>query len=42
MGKWIAGVTETLGFLVSYLVDGVGIAVSILLAVTAIDYATGK
>ncbi|WP_313892454.1 phage holin family protein [Psychrobacillus sp.] len=41
MERWIAGVTGTVGFLVSYLVDGVGIAVAILLAVMAIDYATG-
>ncbi len=39
--KWIAGITGTVGFLVSYLVNGVGIAVAILLAVLAIDYATG-
>lgn len=41
MEKWIAGITGTVGFLISYLVDGVGIAVAILLAVMAIDYATG-
>ncbi|MBK3495331.1 phage holin family protein [Viridibacillus sp. YIM B01967] len=41
MEKWIAGITGTVGFLVSYLVDGVGMAVSILLAVMALDYATG-
>ncbi|OMC83618.1 hypothetical protein BK128_18080 [Viridibacillus sp. FSL H7-0596] len=41
MEKWIATFTGTVGFLISYLVDGVGMAVSILLAVMALDYATG-
>ncbi|MFJ9462159.1 phage holin family protein [Viridibacillus arvi] len=41
MEKWIATITGTIGFLVSYLVDGVGLAVTILLAVMALDYATG-
>ncbi|MGE7624625.1 hypothetical protein ACQKMD_16675 [Viridibacillus sp. NPDC096237] len=41
MEKWIATTTGTIGFLVSYLVDGVGLAVTILLAVLALDYATG-
>ncbi|MGE7932104.1 phage holin family protein [Viridibacillus arvi] len=41
MEKWIATITGTVGFLVSYLVDGVGLAVTILLAVMALDYATG-
>jgi len=41
MEKWIATVTGTIGFLISFLVDGVGIAVTILLAVMTIDYITG-
>lgn len=41
MEKWIAGVIGSTGFLVSFIVDGVGIAVAILIAVMAIDYATG-
>ncbi|OMC81840.1 hypothetical protein BK128_21460 [Viridibacillus sp. FSL H7-0596] len=41
MEKWIATITGTVGFLISYLIDGVGLAVTILLAVMALDYATG-
>lgn len=41
MEKWIASITGTVGFLVSYLIDGVGLAVTILLAIMLIDYATG-
>lgn len=40
MEKWIAKITGVIGFLVSYLVDGLGLAVTILLAVMALDYAT--
>lgn len=41
MEKWIASITGTVGFLISYLIDGVGLAVTILLAIMLIDYATG-
>lgn len=41
MDKWIAGVIGVIGGLVSYAVEGLGIAVSILIVLMAIDYATG-
>lgn len=41
MEKWIAGVIGVIGGLVSYAVEGLGIAVSILIVLMAIDYATG-
>lgn len=39
--KGIASVVGTVGACVSYLVDGLGLAVAVLLLVMAIDYATG-
>lgn len=41
MEKWIAGVTGVVGALISYAVDGLGMAVTILIVMMAIDYATG-
>lgn len=41
MEKWIAGISGVIGGLVSYAVDGLGMAVSILIVLMAIDYATG-
>lgn len=41
MEKWIAIVSGTLGTIVSYSVDGVGMAVTVLIGFMAIDYITG-
>jgi len=41
MEKWIAAVSGVIGTLVSYSVDGLGMAVTVLIAFMAIDYATG-
>ncbi|MGG2055924.1 phage holin family protein [Lysinibacillus pakistanensis] len=41
MEKWIATVSGVIGTLVSYSVDGLGMAVTVLIAFMAIDYATG-
>jgi toxin secretion/phage lysis holin len=41
MEKWIATVSGTIGAIVSYAVDGLGLAVAILIVMMAIDYATG-
>lgn len=41
MEKWIAIVSGALGTIVSYSVDGVGMAVTVLIGFMAIDYITG-
>ncbi|MFL1998342.1 phage holin family protein [Lysinibacillus irui] len=41
MEKWIAVVSGTIGTIVSYSVDGVGMAVTVLIGFMAIDYITG-
>lgn len=41
MEKWIAVVSGTIGTMVSYSVDGLGMAVTVLIGFMAIDYLTG-
>lgn len=41
MEKWIAAVSGAIGTIISYSVDGLGIAVTVLIGFMAIDYATG-
>lgn len=41
MEKWIATVSGAIGAIVSYAVDGLGMAVVILIVMMAIDYITG-
>ncbi|WP_336636921.1 phage holin family protein [Lysinibacillus fusiformis] len=41
MEKWIAVVSGTIGTIVSYSVDGLGMAVTVLIGFMAIDYLTG-
>lgn len=41
MEKWIAAATGTIGALISYVVDGIGMAVAVLIVMMAIDYTTG-
>ena len=41
MDKWLASAGGVIGALVSYSVDGLGMAVTVLIAFMAIDYATG-
>lgn len=41
MEKWIAAVSGVMGTIVSYSVDGLGMAVTVLIGFMAIDYATG-
>jgi len=41
MEKWIAAVSGAIGTIISYSVDGLGMAVTVLIGFMAIDYATG-
>ncbi|MBI6864707.1 hypothetical protein ACNA06_07470 [Lysinibacillus sp. RSDA_15] len=41
MKKWIAAVSGAIGTIVSYSVDGLGMAVTVLIGFMAIDYLTG-
>jgi len=41
MEKWIATIIGSIGFLLSYAIDGMGLAIVVLIGVMAIDYATG-
>lgn len=41
MEKYIATVSGVIGAFISYLVDGIGMAVSVLILMMAIDYITG-
>ena len=41
MEKWIAAISGIIGSIVSYMVDGLGLAVTVLIAMMIIDYATG-
>ena len=41
MEKWIAAVSGAVGTMVSYSVDGLGMAVTVLIGFMAIDYLTG-
>ena len=41
MEKWVAGIIGSIGFMLSYAIDGIGLAVVVLIGVMAIDYATG-
>lgn len=41
MEKWIATISGFIGALISYVVDGLGEAVAILILMMAIDYTTG-
>ncbi|MGN4125654.1 holin family protein [Lysinibacillus sphaericus] len=41
MEKWLAAVSGVIGTLVSYSIDGLEMAVSVLIGFMAIDYATG-
>lgn len=41
MEKWIATAVGSVGFLVSYAIDGMGLAVVVLIGVMGIDYITG-
>lgn len=41
MGKWIGAISGLIGALVSYAVDGLGMAVTVLIGFMAIDYITG-
>ncbi len=41
MEKWIAVVSGTIGTIISYSVDGLGMAVTVLIGIMAIDYLTG-
>ncbi|XKO54130.1 holin family protein [Lysinibacillus fusiformis] len=41
MEKWIAVVSGTIGTIISYSVDGLGMAVTVLIGFMAIDYLTG-
>ncbi len=41
MERWIAVVSGTIGTIVSYSVDGLGMAVTVLIGFMAIDYLTG-
>lgn len=41
MDKWIASITGVIASIVSYAVDGLGLAVTVLIAMMIIDYATG-
>lgn len=41
MEKWIATISGVIGALVSYSVDGLGMAVTVLIGFMAIDYITG-
>lgn len=41
MEKWIATISGLIGTIVSYSVDGLGMAVTVLIGFMAIDYATG-
>lgn len=41
MEKWIAGITGGVGAIISYAIDGLGLAVVVLIGLMAIDYATG-
>lgn len=41
MEKWIAAVSGAIGTIISYSVDGLGMAVTVLIGFMAIDYLTG-
>ncbi|MFY0521441.1 phage holin family protein [Lysinibacillus sp. UGB7] len=41
MEKWIAAVSGAIGTIISYSVDGLGMAVTVLIGFMAIDYFTG-
>ncbi|QDP99645.1 phage holin family protein [Lysinibacillus fusiformis] len=41
MEKWVAAISGLIGALVSYAVDGLGMAVTVLIGFMAIDYVTG-
>lgn len=41
MEKWIAWTTGGIGSIISLLIDGMGLAVTILIAIMGIDYVTG-
>lgn len=41
MDKWLAMISGTIGAVVSYVVDGLGMAVAVLIVMMAIDYSTG-
>ncbi|MGE7129563.1 hypothetical protein [Lysinibacillus xylanilyticus] len=41
MEKWIGAISGLIGALVSYAVDGLGMAVTVLIGFMAIDYITG-
>ncbi|MEB2281064.1 phage holin family protein [Lysinibacillus xylanilyticus] len=41
MEKWIGAISGVIGALVSYAVDGLGMAVTVLIGFMAIDYLTG-
>lgn len=41
MERWIGAISGLIGALVSYAVDGLGMAVKVLIGFMAIDYATG-
>lgn len=41
MEKWVTAVSGAIGTLVPYSVDGLGMAVTVLIGLMAIDYATG-
>ncbi|MFJ5564838.1 phage holin family protein [Lysinibacillus xylanilyticus] len=41
MERWIGAISGLIGALVSYAVDGLGMAVTVLIGFMAIDYATG-
>ena len=41
MDKWIATISGVIGAIISYSVDGLGMAVTVLIAFMSIDYITG-